>query len=90
MSKPISEKVQELYPDFAKEVANKDVDALNTTLLNLAKGAVDNQLAQEADEALAQAKAEAKEFGAPYRDIKKAIRLKSHYLRQLISEKGGI
>jgi hypothetical protein len=85
----LEEKIQEEMPEFAGEVAACSVDQLNARLAQLAKDAEVNEQAKEDDEDLEKAKAEASELGAPYRDAKKAIRLRSRYIIKLIGEKGG-
>lgn len=87
--KSLQEKVQEEMPEFANEVAGLSVDQLNVRLANLAKDAEKNEEAQEDDEDLEKARGEAAELSAPYRDAKKAIRLRSRYVISLIKEKGG-
>lgn len=87
--KSLQEKVQEDMPEFAAEVAGLAVQDLNNRLATLAKGAEENEQAQEDDEDLEKARSEASELAAPYRDAKKAIRLRSRYIISLIREKGG-
>ncbi len=87
--KSLQEKVHEEMPEFAAEVAGLAVQDLNNRLAALAKGAEENEQAQEDDEELEQARAEASELAAPYRDAKKALRLRSRYVISLIREKGG-
>lgn len=87
--KSLQEKVQEEQPEFAGEVAGLSVDQLNARLADQAKAAEWNEQAKEDDEELEEAQAHASELGAPYRDAKKAIRLRSRYLIDLIKEKGG-
>lgn len=87
--KSLQEKVQEDMPEFAAEVASLSVQDLNNRLATLAKGSEENEQAQEDDEDLEKARAEASELAAPYRDAKKAIRLRSRYVISLIREKGG-
>jgi len=87
--KTLQEKIQEEMPEFAGEVSGLSVDQLNARLANLAKDGEKNEEAKEDDEDLENAQAEAKELGAPYRDAKKAIRLRSRYIIFLIKEKGG-
>ena len=87
--KSLQEKVQEDMPEFAAEVAGLSVQDLNNRLATLAKGAEENEQAQEDDEDLEKARAEASELAAPYRDAKKALRLRSRYVISLIREKGG-
>lgn len=82
-------KVEKELPEFVNEVAGLSVDDLNGRLSQLAKDFEAVEEAKEADEALQEARNTAKELGAPYRDGKKAIRLKSGYIVALIKEKGG-
>ena len=87
--KSVQEKVQEEMPEFASEVAGLSVAELNNRLAKLAKDSETNEQAQEDDEDLEKARGEASELAAPYRDAKKAIRLRSRYVIGLIKEKGG-
>ncbi len=74
-------------PEFVKEVNNLSVEQIDKRLAELAKSADDVQQAKEADEQLALAKDQAKEFGAPYREAKKALALKTAYVVGLIKER---
>ncbi len=58
-------------------------------LAHYAKEAEAVEDAKEADEELEQAKESAAQLAAPYRDAKKAIRLKSRYIISLLKEKGA-
>lgn len=87
--KSLEEKIQEDMPEFAGEVAGLNVDQLNQRLAQLAKDAEANEQAKEDDEELEEAQKHASELGAPYRDAKKAIRLRSRYIIKMIGEKGG-
>ena len=87
--KTLQQKVQEEMPEFADEVAALSISDLNGRLATLAKNAEANEEAKEDDEELEKAHALAAELGAPYRDARKAIRLRSRYLISLIKEKGG-
>lgn len=87
------EKLEESL-DKVDSRARQDLDSLNVAELEArvnvyAKGHEENDDAQEADEELEKAKAEARELGAPYRDLRKALKLKSKYAILLIKEKGG-
>lgn len=87
--KSLAEKVQEEHAEFAGEVAGLSVQELDNRLATLAKAGEENEQAKEDDEELEQALANASELGAPYRDARKVIRLKSRYIIGLIKEKGG-
>jgi hypothetical protein len=82
-------KVQKEMPEFANEVAGLDVQALKNRIANYARELSKSEECQENDEALAAARAEVKELGAPYREVKKAVATKTRYLLNLIEEKGG-
>lgn len=95
MSRPklsVSFRVQRDMPEFVDAVENLTVDQLNACLARLARLAKDAEKieeAKEADEEFEKAKALAVELGAPYRDGKKAVRLKARYVIALINAKGG-
>jgi hypothetical protein len=95
MAKPKKEKLsfeqqfQKDNPDFASEVAGLSVQDLNNRLAELAKANEWNETKKEEDEDLEKAKGLASELAAPYRDEKKALRVKSKYVIGLIKEKGG-
>lgn len=80
--------VQEEFPEFASEVAVLDETNLNNRLAGLAKALEQSETAKEDDEALEDAKELATELGAPYKDAKKAIRVKSKYIIALLKERG--
>jgi hypothetical protein len=82
-------KVQKEMPEFAREVAGLDVQALKNRIAKYAGELSKSEEQQENDEALITTKAEAKELGAPYREVKKAVATKTRYLLGLIEEKGG-
>lgn len=92
MSKPkkdVRTKAQKQIPDFVEVVDALGLPDLEKRLNTLAKQAEEVESAKESDEALEDAKNAVSELGAPYRDAKKEIRLKTRYIIQLIGEKGG-
>lgn len=82
-------KVQKEFPEFTQEVAGLDVQALKNRIATYARELSESEECKENDEALQTAKAELKELGAPYREVKKAVATKTRYLLVLIKEKGG-
>lgn len=82
-------KVEKEMPEFTGEVAGLSVEELNARLSQLAKDFEAVEEAKQADEELESLQAASREAAAPYRDGKKAIRLKSGYIVSLIKEKGG-
>lgn len=87
--KTINEIVEKEYPEFVEDVVGLTVDALKTRLSTYAIELDRSEQAEEADEALQAAKALVSELSGPYRDIKKALKLKRKYIVKLIGEKGG-
>ena len=87
--KNIKEVVQGKYPEFTDVVDGMGLIELEAMLSKYAKEAEKVSDAMEADEALESAKEEASRLAGPYRDAKKAIRLKSRYLIASIKDKGG-
>lgn len=82
-------KVQEEFPEFVNEVARLQITDLERRLSTYAKEANKVEEAKEADEALAEARATASEYAAPYKEAKNAIKLKSKYIISMIKDKGG-
>ena len=87
--KTIEERVQADYPEFHSTVATLSVTELEKRLSEYAKHRNQVEESQEADEDLEMAKAQVSELGAPYRDAKKEINMKSKYIINMIKEKGG-
>lgn len=82
-------KVQRDMPEFALEVARLGVQDLKNRIAGYAKALSESEQCMENDETLRSAKENAKELGAPYRDVKKAVAIKTRYILDLIEEKGG-
>lgn len=82
-------KVQKTLPHFVEEVSALTVEQLNGRLAKLAKDYTATEEAKDADEELQNTREAAKELGAPYREAKRDINLKSGYIVELIREKGG-
>lgn len=82
-------KVQKEMPEFALEVARLDVQDLKNRIAGYAKELSESEQHMENNDALKAAKEEAKELGAPYRDVRKAVATKTRYILDLIEEKGG-
>lgn len=87
--KSIEQVIKESHPEFMEEVVGLSIEHLNARLAQLAKDTEATEDAKDADEALLEAQQVATSMAAPYREIKKAIRLKSKFLVKLVNEKGG-
>lgn len=74
------EKVQKDMPEFADEVAKLAPEHCMGRLAALAESLTILEDAEEGDDELQTAKQTASELGAPYRDGKKAIKLRRRYL----------
>jgi hypothetical protein len=87
--KDIKSIVQKQFPEFPEVVDGLSLEDLEKRISTYAKEAENIEDAKEADEGLAAAKDQVAELSAPYKDAKKAIRLKIRYLIQLVKDKGG-
>jgi len=87
--KSVSKQIQENYPEFEAETLGLSIDQLNNKLASLAKGLEESEDAKEGDEELEKARLLVSELGAPYRDVKKAVNLKTKFVIGLLREKGG-
>lgn len=87
--KNLRDKLRLEMPEFVEEVDAASVSDLEARLSQLAKGYEATEEAQKADEELENAKSLAKELGAPYRETKTAIKLKTKFIISSIRDKGG-
>lgn len=87
--KTIKEKTQKQYADFCEEVQNLTSEALKQRIVTLQQGLQESEDHKEANEALAAARATATELAGPYRDVKKAVKLKTQYILELLKDKGA-
>lgn len=86
--KTIIEKVQASHPVFCKEVDNLSLSDLKQRIVSLQQSLQQSEEAKNADESYQQTKFAAKEMAAPYSDIRKAVKLKTQYIIELLKEKG--
>jgi hypothetical protein len=86
----IEEKVQKEFPDFCVDCQGLGVEGLNQKLLTYAKHQEEIEDSLENNEHLKAAREALNELSAPYRDAKKAVRLKMRYIINMIKEKGGV
>lgn len=87
--KSIAEKVQAEFPEFAASVDGAGVAELESKLSTYAKQQEEVEIAMEDDTALEDSKALTSELSGPYRDAKKAIKMKMKYIIALIKDRGG-
>jgi hypothetical protein len=81
--------VQKQFPEFPEVVDGLSIDELEKKISTYAKESETIEDAKEADEGLQEAKDQVAELSGPYKDAKKAVRLKIKYLIQLLKDKGG-
>lgn len=85
----IRAKVEKEFPEFVGTVASLSLDELEKRISTYAKESEAVETAKSNDAALNEAKDQVSEMGAPYRDAKKAIRMKIRYLIEMVKESGG-
>lgn len=82
-------KVQKDYPEFVSEVAGFSIEQIKERLVSHAK-AYEEVIADQLDNPkIIDAKDMLRDLMGPYKDTKKALRLKNAYLVELLEEKGG-
>lgn len=87
LKKSIEQKVKEEYPEFFDACQGLFSPEIDIRLAQLARDAEAVAQAQEDDDKLQDAKDEASGLAAPYRDAKKALKLKTRYLIKLQKER---
>jgi hypothetical protein len=85
--KSVQEKMKDANPEFVMACEGLSIEQLDSRLAGLAKDAESINEAKENDTDLAAAKETASSLGAPYRETKKAVKLKTKYVLQLIKER---
>lgn len=84
-----AQKVEKELPEFSAEVAGLDVQAMKNRIAGYAKELEDSETHKEENQDLIDAQAEVSLLTGPYKDVRKAVRMKTRYLLGLIKEKGG-
>jgi uncharacterized coiled-coil DUF342 family protein len=82
-------KVQEEFPEFSDVVQGLSINELEQKVAVYAKEFEKTCESLDSNEKIAQAREGLAEMVAPYRDTKRAIRMKIKYLIAMIKEKGG-
>lgn len=84
----LEETVRKEMPEFAEEVQSLSASELNDRIANYAKDVEAVQDAVEADQGLEQAREQVNQLSAPYREAKKALRMKIRYIIGMTKEQG--
>ena len=75
--------------EFKEVVDRLNAADINNRISQLQKLLAESEEHKEQNEALKQARAEVSELAGPYRDVKKAVAIKTKYLVELAKEKGN-
>lgn len=84
----MKDKVQKEYPDFVIEVDGLPVEALKARIVQLQQSLEESEEHKESNDSLKEARAQVSELAGPYRDVKKAVKLKTKYIIELLKTKG--
>ena len=88
--KNIEEVMVKENPEFVSEVASLSTEELDARIAQLAKDLEAVDEAKEADEALKDLRDQVSIASAPYNESKKALKLKTKYLIQLMKSRGSV
>lgn len=92
MSEDLEKKLVKLpggreFMESVMGLSNKELEA---RISQMQKALDESEEHREANEALKNAKDEVKLLSGPYNDVKKAVKLKTKYIIDLLKEKGGM
>jgi hypothetical protein len=83
-----TDRIHDEFPEFASEVQSLETDALKARIVSLQQALEESDEAKEADEGLKEAKAAYDLAVGPYRDIRKAVRMKTKFLIDMLKDRG--
>ncbi len=83
------DKVAKEFPEFVDEVQGLTIEALRNRIVNMQQALDESEAHKEANDTLKEARANLTELSGPYRDVKRAIQLKTRYIIELLREKGN-
>lgn len=86
--KSLESKIKEDFPEFFDTIRGMSDAALDTQLATLAKNAQEVYEAEEADIELEEAKKSVTFLAGPYKDAKKAIKLKTKFIVGMLKDRG--
>jgi hypothetical protein len=85
--KSITEIVETEYKEFAVEVSKLDATALKSRITGLQQALEESEEHKNANQALIDARTEVSLLSGPYRDVKKAVKLKTKYILELLKSR---
>lgn len=87
--KTLREIVDDKYEGFVDEVDRLSIPELEMRISRYQKSLQESEEHRENNEVLNKLKDEVSTLSGPYNDVKKAVKLKTKYIIELIKEKGG-
>lgn len=87
-NKSIKELVQEAHKEFTAEVDGLPVPQLRDRIVGMQKQLEESDAHKASNDTLKEARTVVNELAAPYREVKKAVSLKTKYIIELLKEKG--
>ena len=75
--------------EFKEEVDTLSVATLEARITKMQKGLDESREHKKQNKVLQEVKDKKAELEGPYRDVEKAVRIKTKYIIELIKEKGG-
>jgi len=88
VQKSITEVIESEYKEFAAEVRNLSPVDLKNRIAGLQQALEESEAHKEQNEALNEARNQVSLLSGPYRDVKKAVKLKTKYLLELLANRG--
>ncbi len=86
--KSVQQEIKESNPEFHDEIVGLSKEDLDSRIVQLVKDLEEVDNAKEQDEGLQALRQQAKEAGAPYRDAKKAIKVKIKFILETLESRG--
>lgn len=83
----MKDQIRKLYPDFTQEVDNLSSAELEARIVRMQQTLDESEMHREGNDSLKQARATLTELSGPYNDVKKAVKLKTRYIIELLKEK---
>ena len=80
-------KIEEQFPEFVHEVKNLTTDQLKNRIATLQQVLAESEAHKEENDALKSARAQVSELNGPYLDVRKAVKLKTAHILDLLKEK---
>lgn len=76
------------HPDFCIEVQVLSTEQLKERVISLQQQLEESEEHKESNDALKEARVVCQELSAPYRDVKKAVKLKTKFILDLLKNRG--